>query len=83
MLIRWYLGELGIDILPMYLYGTGKVLPKKSHMLHKGPIYIEVGEPFTREQLCSMGDTMQQAKAMRHYYIEMYQQIANRIEQDV
>lgn len=80
----FYLAEqLGIDILPMYLYGTGKVLPKKSHMLHKGPIYIEVGEPYTREQLCSMGDTMQQAKAMRHHYIEKYQQIANRIEQDV
>ena len=80
----FYLAEqLGLDILPMYLYGTGKVLPKKTHLLHKSPIYIKVGKPFTREQLTLMGDAMQQAKTLRHHYIEKYQQIANRIEQDV
>ena len=52
-------------------------------MLHKSPIYIEVGESFSREQLSEMGDFMQQAKTLRHHYIEKYQQIANRIEQDV
>lgn len=80
----FYLAEqLGLDILPMYLYGTGKVLPKKTYMLHKSPIYIEVGESFSREHLSAMGDSMQQAKTLRHHYIEKYQQIANRIEQDV
>ena len=75
--------QLGVDILPMYLYGTGKVLPKKSHMLHKSPIYIEVGEPITQQQLRDMGDVKQQAKRLRKHYQEKYQQIANRIEQDV
>lgn len=80
----FYLAEqLNLDILPMYLYGTGKVLPKKKHTLHKWPIYIEVGKPISREELQLMGDAKQQAKTMRRHYIEKYQQIANRIEQDV
>lgn len=80
----FYLAEqLGIDILPMYIYGTGKVLPKKSHMLNKGPIYIEVGKPISRKQLLDLGDARQQAKAMHQHYVKKYEQISNRIEQNV
>ena len=80
----FYLAEhLGVGILPMYLYGTGKVLPKKSHTLHKSPIYIEVGNPIQLDELKAMGDYKAQARAMRRHYLEKYEQIANRIEQDV
>ena len=72
--------ELGLDILPLCLYGPGKVLPKKSYTLHKSPIYVEVGQPISQAELTAMGDTREQAKAMRHRYVEWYQDICNRME---
>ena len=80
----FYIAEqLGLDIVPMYLYGPGKILPKKTYHLRKGPIYIEVGKPITNVQLKAMGDTMRQTSQVRKHYIEKYEQIANRIEQNV
>ena len=80
----FYIAEqLGLDIVPMYLYGPGKILPKKTYHLRKGLIYIEVGKPITNVQLKAMGDTMRQTSQVRKHYIEKYEQIANRIEQNV
>lgn len=75
--------QLGLDIIPMCLYGPGKILPKKTYHLQKGPIYIEINSPITQEELKGMGDTKAQASHMRKIYIERYEQIANKIEQDV
>jgi 1-acyl-sn-glycerol-3-phosphate acyltransferase len=75
--------QLGLDIIPMCLYGPGKILPKKTYHLQKGPIYIEINSPITQEELKGMGDTKAQASHMRKMYIERYEQIANKIEQDV
>ena len=74
--------QLGIGILPACLYGPGKVLPKKSHTLHKSPIHIELAKPITRDELDAMGDTMQQAKTLRRHYIKWYDELCNRIEND-
>ena len=72
--------QLGIGILPACLYGPGKVLPKKSYTLHKSPIFIEVDKPINRDELESMGDTMQQAKTLRHRYLQWYDDLCNRME---
>ncbi len=72
--------QLGIGILPACLYGPGKVLPKKSYTLHKSPIYIEVGNPISRAELEAMGDTMQQARSLRHRYLQWYDDLCNRME---
>ncbi len=72
--------QLGVDILPTCLYGPGKVLPKKSFTLHKSPIYIEVDRPITRDELEAMGGTMEQAKTLRHRYLEWYDDLCNRME---
>jgi len=72
--------QLGIGILPACLYGPGKVLPKKSYTLHKSPIYIEVDKPITHDELEVMGDTMQQAKTLRHRYLQWYDDLCNRME---
>lgn len=75
--------QLGLDIIPMYLYGPGRILPKKTHLLRKGPIYIEVGAPITQDYLKSIGDTRAQASHLRKEYKKKYEQIANHIEQHV
>ena len=60
--------QLGLDIIPMYLDGPGKVLPKKTYHLNKGRIHMEVGVPFTQSQLQQMGDIKAQASMMRKHY---------------
>ena len=80
----FYIAEqLGLDILPMYLYGPGRILPKKTYHLRKGPISIEVGDPITQLKLWEMGDCKSQASKMRKHYINKYESIANQIEQNV
>ena len=75
--------ELGVEILPMYIYGPGKILPKKTYHLRKGIFYVEVGEPLNQEKLRQMGDLRHQASAMRKQYKQKYEEIANEIEQYV
>lgn len=74
---------LGVDILPMCLYGPGKVLPKGVHHLNTGPIYIEVGKRVSRAELEKLGTLREQASWFRKAYIQKYEEISNRIEQDV
>lgn len=75
--------QLDLDVLPMYLYGTGRVLSKKARMLRPGPIHLEVGKPLTRAELNLMGTPLQQARNMRRMYVEKYEQLCNKIEQYV
>lgn len=75
--------QLGLEIIPMYLYGPGRILPKKTYHLRKGPIYLEVGDSIKREQLEAVGDVKAQASSMRKAYIAKYETIANQIEKDV
>ena len=79
----WLAEQLGVDVLPMCLYGPGKILKKKTYTLHKGPVRIEVGEPISLQSLRAMGDLKMQAKEMRHRYIDKYESMANEIEQDL
>ena len=57
--------QLGLDVVPMFLYGPGRILPKKTYHLRRGPIYMELGRPVTRAELNKMGDLRTQAQAMR------------------
>ncbi len=75
--------ELGLEILPMYLYGPGKILPKKTYHLRKGIFYIEVGNPISRKELQAMGELRKQASTLRKQYKERYEEIANEIEKRV
>lgn len=75
--------SLGIDVLPMYLYGTGRVLRKKSHHLNTGPIHIEVDKPITLSQLGTMGTLRQQTLRMHALYVTRVAKLCNEIEQNV
>lgn len=75
--------HLGLDILPMCMYGPGKVLPKGVHHLNKSPLYVEVGDVVSNEELKKLGTYREQASWFRKYFIQKYESIANQIEQDV
>lgn len=75
--------ELGLEILPMCLYGPGKILPKKTYHLRKGVISVEVDQPLSKEDLLSMGDLRHQASQMRKRYVEKYESMANSIEKRI
>lgn len=79
----FYIAEqLGLDIIPMFLYGTGKVLKKGTHHLNKGRVHIRVDKPITREELDGIGNLREQASWMHKYYVEKYESLLNKIEQD-
>ncbi len=73
--------QLGLEILPMYLYGPGKILPKKTYHLRKGVFYVEIDNPVTQEEMRAMGEVRRQTIVMRRRYTAKYAEIANRIEQ--
>ena len=75
---------LGVDILPVVIYGTGKALKKRGRLLRKWPVHMEIDRRITPEEMMSMGETTRrQASQMRKYYQKRYTEIADRIEQDV
>lgn len=75
--------ELGLDVLPMCLYGPGKILPKRNYSLNKGNIHVEVGKRITPAELAQHGDLMKQASYMKKVYVKWYSDLCNKIEQDV
>jgi 1-acyl-sn-glycerol-3-phosphate acyltransferase len=76
----WLAEQLGVDILPMCLYGPGKILKKKTYTLRKGPVRIEVDEPVGLDELRKMGDHLAQAREMRRRYIQRCEALANKME---
>lgn len=75
---------LGLDVLPMVLYGAGKAMPKKKMWIYRWPIHIEIDKRISTAELQSFGETLKsQASYMRKYYKRRYTEIANKIEQNV
>jgi len=79
----WLAEQLGVEVLPMCLYGPGKILKKRTYTMQKGPVRIEVGEPISVESLREIGSLMEQAKEMRRRYIRKYEALANKMERYV
>lgn len=76
--------QLGIDVVPLVLYGTGRVLPKRGKLLRKWSVHLEIDRRVSPEEMRSFGaTTLEQAQTMRRYYKRRYAEIANRIEQGV
>lgn len=75
---------LGVDILPLVLYGTGKVLPRGGRKLNKWRVHLEIARRFSPEEMNTFGGTLrEQASYMRKFYQKRYTKIANLIEQNV
>ncbi len=76
--------QLRIDILPVVLYGSGKVLPKHGRLMRKWPMHLAVDSRIPPEKLETIGTSLkEQASYMRKYYIERYSGIADEIERNV
>ena len=73
--------ELGLDVLPMCLYGTGRVLRKHSFRFMKSRMHLEVGRLITRSEIESHGSLRHQASAMRRLITSMYGQLCNHFDQ--
>ena len=74
--------ELGVDILPLVLYGAGKALPRDGWYLRKWPVRLEVDGRLSPDDMLAHGETMrEQAFWLRRYYMRRYAEIANRMEQ--
>lgn len=75
--------QLGLDILPIFIYGTGRVLRKKRYYLKKSPVYMEVCESVSRQEIDDRGEVREQAKWFHKFYLQHFEEISNRIEQEV
>lgn len=76
--------ELGVDILPVVLYGAGKALPKHGRVLNRWPMHMEIDKRISQDELTQFGESFrEQASHMRKYYIERYAEVADKIEQEL
>lgn len=74
--------ELQMPILPMLLYGANRVLKKKTYHLNRGHIHIMVDKAIEPSELTAIGDLRHQASTMRRRYLNLYERLKNRLEQD-
>lgn len=71
----FYLAEkLNLDIIPVFINGFGKVLPKKSFHLHPGHMSLEVMPHIYRSSLSEECDYRVLSKRIRHDYLRMNQE---------
>lgn len=72
----FYLAEqLHLDLLPIFLHGTGHVLPKKDFMLREGAMYSEIGERIAPDDLRFGSDYKARTPAIRSLYRTHYAEI--------
>ena len=73
--------KLGVDLLPLYLHGTGHVMPKGSGFASRGQVDLVIGERIPAERLGEYGDTeLAITKRIQHLYKNRYEQIRRQIE---
>ena len=73
--------ETGADILPMYIHGSGHVMPKGSGPSARGQITIEVGKRISANELSTYGTTNRAiTKHFHQLYLEHFEQMRREIE---
>lgn len=78
----FYLSKtLGVDILPIYIHGTGHVMPKGSGFASRGQVDLMIGERISSETVSGYGDTaVKITKSMQRVYQSSYKAFQHQIE---
>jgi 1-acyl-sn-glycerol-3-phosphate acyltransferase len=73
--------EIGADILPLYIHGTGNVMPKDSGLAARGSVHVEIGKRIPASELHSFGESQQAvAHGFRQMYLKHFQQMKSELE---
>lgn len=67
--------ELKADIIPVVIYGTGKVMGKHKYLMRTGRIRVEIDARIPHEQYMAIGSYREIASYMRKYYQKRYSEI--------
>ena len=74
----FYLAEnLNLDIVPVFIKGFGKVLPKESFHLHPGHMSVEVMKRIHRDDPQEMYGYREMAKRMRAVYVKKNEEVCH------
>lgn len=67
----FYLAEkLGADLIPIYLDGTGRVLPKKDLTICPGKITVEIGERIAADDVSMGNNYREKTRAWHKHYLK-------------
>lgn len=67
--------KFGIDILPIFLHGTGMVLNRKAWTTSRGSIYMEVNHRISLQDGEYGNSPMEITRNVRKYYLEHYEKL--------
>lgn len=73
--------RLGLDIAPALIYGSGRVMNRKSPVIRPWKLFYTVGDKISRQELDAM-DFRTQASTLRKRYILWYRQVADKMEKE-
>ena len=73
--------KLGVDIVPLYIHGSGHVMPKGSGFSSSGQVDLMIGERIAAERLDNLGETViKMTKRIQELYTNRYEQFRGQIE---
>jgi 1-acyl-sn-glycerol-3-phosphate acyltransferase len=72
--------ELGIDILPVIIQGSGRIYPKGEYFLKQGTVTIKFLPRIQAGDQRFGGDLLKQSRAIRRYFAEEYRKVVSEEE---
>lgn len=74
--------QLGLDIIPLLIYGAHDVLPKKGKYIRRGTMSISIDKRVSNSDQKEICDSLKdRARFFRKYYIGKYQSTSNKSDQ--
>lgn len=75
---------LNLDIIPLLLYGSGKVLPKHGRIMNRWHMHLDIGGRISPEAMMEYGQSCRErASEMRKRYKREYTALADRLDREL